>query len=248
MEERRKLALVTGGSRGIGRAICVRLAESGMDVFFNYNSNEADAEETIRLCREKGVNAGAMKADVSDSDQCAELTQKAFEFGGDHIDVLVNNAGITRDTLIMKMSDQMFEDVINVNLKGCFVMMRNVSRIMLRQKSGRIVNISSIVGVRGNAGQVNYAASKAGVIGMTKSLAKELASRHVTVNAVEPGMIDTEMTKSLSDAVKAKMIAEIPFGKPGQAEDVANAVAFFAGDESGYITGQVLCVDGGMAV
>ena len=246
--DRRKLALVTGGSRGIGRAICVRLARSGMDVYFNYNSNEADAQETIRLCEAEGINASAAKADISDPAQCTELVEKALAAGDGHIDVLVNNAGITKDTLIMKMSDEMFDDVINVNLRGCFVMMRNVSKIMLRQRSGRIINISSIVGVRGNAGQVNYAASKAGVIGMTKSLAKELASRHITVNAVAPGMIDTEMTKSLSDSVRSKMIAEIPFGTPGTAEDVANAVAFLAGDESSYITGQVICVDGGMAV
>lgn len=246
--ERRKLALVTGGSRGIGRAICVRLAQSGMDIFFNYSSSEADAEETIRLCREKGVNASAVKADIKDPAQCSDLVGKALAAGGGYIDVLVNNAGITRDTLIMKMSDEMFDDVIDVNLKGCFMMMRNVSKIMLKQRSGRIVNISSIVGVRGNAGQVNYAASKAGIIGMTKSLAKELASRHITVNAVAPGMIDTEMTQSLGESVREKMIAGIPFGQPGKAEDVANAVAFLAGDESGYITGQVICVDGGMAV
>ncbi|MGN0379909.1 MAG: 3-oxoacyl-[acyl-carrier-protein] reductase [Butyrivibrio sp.] len=246
--ERRKLALVTGGSRGIGRAICARLAESGMDVVFNYNSNEADAEETMRICREKGVNASAVKADISNPKQCMELVEKALEAGGGYIDVLVNNAGITKDTLIMKMTDEMFDDVIDVNLKGTFMMMRNVSKIMLKQRSGRIINISSIVGVRGNAGQVNYAASKAGIIGMTKSLAKELASRHITVNAVAPGMIDTEMTRSLGDSVREKMIAQIPFGQPGKAEDVANAVAFLAGDESGYITGQVICVDGGMAV
>ena len=246
--ERRKLALVTGGSRGIGRAICARLAESGMDVVFNYNSNEADAEETMRICREKGVNASAVKADISNPKQCMELVEKALEAGGGYIDVLVNNAGITKDTLIMKMTDEMFDDVIDVNLKGTFMMMRNVSKIMLKQRSGRIINISSIVGVRGNAGQVNYAASKAGIIGMTKSLAKELASRHITVNAVSPGMIDTEMTRSLGDSVREKMIAQIPFGQPGKAEDVANAVAFLAGDESGYITGQVICVDGGMAV
>ena len=242
--ERRKLALVTGGSRGIGRAICARLAESGMDVVFNYNSNEADAEETMRICREKGVNASAVKADISNPKQCMELVEKALEAGGGYIDVLVNNAGITKDTLIMKMTDEMFDDVIDVNLKGTFMMMRNVSKIMLKQRSGRIINISSIVGVRGNAGQVNYAASKAGIIGMTKSL----ASRHITVNAVAPGMIDTEMTRRLGDSVREKMIAQIPFGQPGKAEDVANAVAFLAGDESGYITGQVICVDGGMAV
>lgn len=246
--EQRKLALVTGASRGIGKAICVRLAKAGMDIVFNYNANSAQAEETIALCKAEGVNAVAIQANVMNTEDCNRLIEKALEVGGGRIDVLVNNAGITRDNLIMRMSDQDFDDVIAVNLKGTFTMMRGVSRLMLKQKSGRIINISSVVGVMGNAGQVNYAASKAGIIGMTKSLARELAARHITVNAVAPGMIGTEMTDVLSDSVKEKMLETIPFKEIGKPEDIANAVAFLAGEESRYITGQVICVDGGMAI
>lgn len=246
--ERRKLALVTGGSRGIGKAICVRLAKAGMDIVFNYNTGSVQAEETIALCKSEGVKAFAIQANVSDTEDCKRLVEEALKAGEGHIDVLVNNAGITRDNLMMRMSDQEFDDVIAVNLKGSFMMMRNVSKLMLKQKSGRIINISSVVGVMGNVGQVNYAASKAGIIGMTKSLARELASRKITVNAIAPGMISTEMTEGLSDAVKEKMVEHIPFKEIGIPEDIANAVAFFAGEESAYITGQVLCVDGGMAI
>lgn len=246
--EQRKLALVTGASRGIGKAICVRLAKAGMDIVFNYNANSAQAEETIALCKAEGVNAVAIQANVMNTEDCNRLIEKALEVGGGRIDVLVNNAGITRDNLIMRMSDQDFDDVIAVNLKGTFTMMRGVSKLMLKQKSGRIINISSVVGVMGNAGQVNYAASKAGIIGMTKSLARELAARHITVNAVAPGMIGTEMTDVLSDSVKEKMLETIPFKEIGRPEDIANAVAFLAGEESRYITGQVICVDGGMAI
>lgn len=243
----KKVALVTGGSRGIGRAVCVRLAKMGMDVVFNYNSGEEAAKETVSLCEANGVSAYMVKADVSKSEDCEMLVNKALETCG-HIDVLVNNAGITRDNLIVRMSDEDLDAVLNVNLKGSFYMMRAVSKLMLKQKSGRIINISSVVGVMGNAGQVNYAASKAAVIGMTKSLARELASRKITVNAIAPGMIETDMTGVLSDAAKEKMVASIPFGIMGQADDIAGAVAFLAGDESKYITGQVLCVDGGMAI
>lgn len=246
--ERRKLALVTGGSRGIGRAICVRLAKAGMDIVFNYNAGSSQAEETVALCKAEGVNAVAVQANVVNPEDCTRLIEEAQKAGDGHIDVLVNNAGITKDNLIMRMSDQEFDDVIAVNLKGSFSMMRGVSKLMLKQKSGRIINISSVVGVMGNAGQVNYAASKAGIIGMTKSLAREVAARHITVNAVAPGMIGTEMTEVLSDAVKEKMIENIPFKEIGKPEDIANAVAFLAGEESRYITGQVLCVDGGMAI
>lgn len=244
----KKIALVTGGSRGIGRAICVKLASQGMDIVFNYNSGEDAAKETIRLCEEQGAKVLAVKADVSKSAECAELIQKAQEFGNGRVDVLVNNAGITRDNLIVKMSDEDLDAVVNVNLKGSFYMMREVSKIMLKQRAGKIVNISSVVGVMGNAGQVNYSATKAAVIGMTKSLARELAARKITVNAVAPGMIETDMTGVMSDSIKEKIVESIPFKKMGQAEDIANAVAFLAGDESGYITGQVLCVDGGMAI
>ena len=193
--ERRKLALVTGGSRGIGRAICVRLAKAGMDIVFNYNAGSSQAEETVALCKAEGVNAVAVQANVVNPEDCTRLIEEAQKAGDGHIDVLVNNAGITKDNLIMRMSDQEFDDVIAVNLKGSFSMMRGVSKLMLKQKSGRIINISSVVGVMGNAGQVNYAASKAGIIGMTKSLAREVAARHITVNAVAPGMIGTEMTE-----------------------------------------------------
>jgi len=245
--DKRKVALVTGGSRGIGRAICVRLAKDGMDIVFNYNSGEEAAKETIALCEAYGVKAYGIQANVSDSEACAQLVAKTLELGGS-LDVLVNNAGITRDGLIMRMSDKDFEDVIDVNLGGTFFMMREAAKIMLKQKSGRIVSISSVVGISGNAGQVNYSASKAGVIGMTKSLAKELASRKITVNAIAPGMIETDMTDVLSDATKAKILESIPLKEMGKAEDIANAVSFLVGEDSRYITGQVISVDGGMAI
>lgn len=246
--DKKKVALVTGGSRGIGRAICERLAKDGMDIIFNYNNGEAAAQETIALCKNHGVEAYAVKADVSDSAACMELVAKTLELSGGQLDVLVNNAGITRDGLIIRMSDEDFDAVMDVNLKGAFCMMREASKIMLKKKSGRIINISSVVGVMGNAGQVNYAASKAGIIGMTKSLARELASRKITVNAIAPGMIETDMTGVLSDTAKEKILESIPFKEMGRAEDVANAVAFLAGEDSRYITGQVICVDGGMAI
>ena len=244
----RKLALVTGGSRGIGRAVCVKLAEIGMDIVFSYQSDAPAAEDTERLCEEKGARVLKVQADVSNSDQCDRLIAQASEFGGGHIDVLVNNAGITRDGLTMRMKNEDFDAVVNVNLKGTFYMMRGVSRFMIRARRGRIVNMSSVVGVRGNAGQLNYAASKSGVIGMTKSLAKELASRGITVNAVAPGFIETDMTGKMTANARDASLAEIPMSGAGRVEDVACAVAFFAGEESRYITGQVLCVDGGMAI
>lgn len=246
--ENRKTAVVTGGSRGIGRAICVRLAKMGMNIIFNYNSGEEAAQETVALCRDHGVDAYAVHADVSDSAACAGFMAEALKLSGGRMEVLVNNAGITRDGLIMRMSDEDFEKVIDVNLKGCFYMSREAARIMMKQRYGKIINISSVVGVMGNAGQTNYAASKAGVIGLTKSLAKELASRKINVNAIAPGMIETDMTSVLSAAVKEKMTEAIPFKAAGKAEDIANAVAFLASEESCYITGQVLCVDGGMVI
>lgn len=246
--DKRKTALVTGGSRGIGRAICVRLAQAGMDIVFNYNSGNEAAERTVELCREEKVNVLAVQADVSNPKDCERLVNEALRAGDGRIDVLVNNAGITRDNLIVRMTDQEFDDVLDVNLKGCFYMMREVSKIMLKQKSGRIINISSVVGVMGNAGQVNYGASKAGVIGMTKSLARELASRRITVNAIAPGMIETDMTDAVSENARERMLEAIPFKKMGKPEDIANAAAFLAGEESSYITGQVICVDGGMAI
>lgn len=243
-----KTALVTGGSRGIGRAICVKLAGMGFKVIFNYANGEEAAKETIKLCEEAGSEAICVKADISVREQCDALIEKAMECGEGRIDVLVNNAGITKDNLMMRLSDEDLDRVIDVNLKGTFYMMRGVSRIMLKQKSGHIINMSSIVGLRGNAGQVNYSASKAAVIGMTKSLAKELASRKITVNAVAPGMIMTDMTEALSDAAKDAIIKSIPMQEIGKAEDVANLVGFLASEESAYITGQVLSVDGGMSI
>lgn len=242
-----KTAVVTGGSRGIGRAVCLRLADEGANVVINYAGNRDAAEEVASLCREKGVQAVTVKADVSSSDGCEAIFNAAVESFG-RVDILVNNAGVTRDGLIVRMSEDDFDKVIDTNLKGAFFCMQNAAKLMMKQRSGRIINISSVVGVRGNAGQVNYAASKAGVIGMTKSLAKELAGRKVTVNAIAPGFIQTDMTGVLSDSVKDAILSSIPMKSLGNPEDIANAVAFFANDQSGYITGQVLCVDGGMAM
>ena len=248
MTERRKTALVTGASRGIGRAICVRLSKAGFDIAFTFSSDEKGAEETRSACENEGAAVYVYKADCSDPEACENTVKDLAEKTGGFIDVLVNNAGITRDGLAVRMSDEDFDSVINANLKGSFYMMRAVSKIMIRKRSGRIINISSIVGISGNAGQINYAASKAAVIGMTKSLAKELASRKITVNSVAPGMIGTAMTAAMTDEAKESLLRAIPFGEMGTPEDVAAAVAFFAGEESGYITGQVLCVDGGLAV
>ena len=244
----RKIALVTGGSRGIGRAICVKLAEEGMDIVFNYQSGAAEAEVTGKLCEEKGVRCLMVQADVSKSEDCDALIEAAREWGNGRVDVLVNNAGITRDNLLPRITDEDLDAVLNVNLKGTFYMMRGVAKLMLRQKYGKIINMSSVVGIMGNAGQVNYAAGKAGIIGMTKSLARELASRKINVNAVAPGMIQTDMTDAIPDSAKERILAGIPFREMGQAQDVANAVAFLASDASRYITGQVICVDGGMAI
>ncbi|MBQ1681471.1 MAG: 3-oxoacyl-[Agathobacter sp.] len=242
----KKVALITGGSRGIGRAICLRLAQDGYDIVFNYRSGEQAAQETKQACEAYGVSVCAVSCDVSDSAACDALIQKALEFGG-RIDVLVNNAGITRDNLLMKLTDEDLDRVLEVNLKGPFYMMRAIARQMLRQKAGHIINMSSVVGIIGNAGQVNYAASKAAVIGMTKSLARELASRKICVNAVAPGMIATDMTAVLSEEAQEGILSQIPFRQMGQPEDVANMVAFLAGEQSGYITGQVFAVDGGMS-
>lgn len=242
-----KIALVTGGSRGIGRAICIRLAEDGFDIVFNYVSGKEAAEETKAACEAKGAKVLAVCCDVSSSEACNDLIAKALEFGG-RIDVLVNNAGITRDNLLMKITDDDLDAVLNVNLKGPFYMMRAVSRQMLKQKAGHIINMSSVVGIMGNAGQVNYAASKAAVIGMTKSLARELATRKICVNAVAPGMIETAMTDAMTEDAKKTVKDSIPFREIGKPEDIANVVSFLASEDSRYVTGQVLCVDGGMAI
>ena len=242
-----KCAVVTGGGRGIGRAVCLALAAQGADVVVNYAGSAEAAGETAKACRALGVRAIAVQADVADEAQAAALVETAVrELGG--VDILVNNAGITRDGLLLRMSEEDFTRVLDTNLKGAFHCMKAACRGMMRRRAGRIVNISSVVGVRGNAGQANYAASKAGLIGLSKSAAKELASRDITVNCIAPGFIDTAMTAALPEAVKEKLLAEIPMGRFGAAEDVAAAAAFLASDAAAYITGQVLCVDGGMAM
>ena len=242
-----KTAIVTGGSKGIGKAICVRLAKDGFNIAFSYNSNPELAEETIKLCESAGVKVKSYKVDVADSTACKEWTEEVqAKFGS--VDVLVNNAGITKDGLLMKMKDEDLDAVLDVNLKGSFYMMREASKIMLKQKSGKIVNISSVVGVMGNAGLVNNSAPKAGVIGMTKSLARELAGRRINVNAVAPGMIETDMTKAMSDKAREAVIAGVPFKEMGKPEEIASVVSFLAGEDSNYITGQVICADGGMSI
>lgn len=242
-----KTAIVTGGSRGIGRAICIALAKEGANIVTCYAKGAAAAEETVAMCKEYGVQAVAIQADVAVKEEVDNLFAEALKITGT-VEILVNNAGITRDGLVMRMSDEDFNQVIDTNLRGAFYCMRAASKLMMKKRYGRIVTISSVVGVMGNAGQVNYAASKAGVIGMTKSLAKELGSRNVTANAVAPGFITTDMTDALPEAVKEQMAKEIPLARMGQPEDVANAVAFLVSDQASYITGQVLHVDGGMAM
>ena len=242
-----KTAIVTGGSRGIGRSICVALAKEGANVVTCYANGADAANETVKMCQELGVKAMAVKADVSNGTEVADMVAKVKEEFGS-IDILVNNAGITKDNLMLKMTEEDFDAVIDTNLKGAFLFTKNVSKIMLKQKSGKIINISSVVGVRGNAGQANYCASKAGLIGMTKSVAKELASRGITCNAVAPGFIETDMTAKLSEAVVDEMLKTIPMKTLGQVEDIANVVAFLASENARYITGQVICVDGGMAM
>ena len=246
-ESMRRAALVTGGAKGIGRAVCLALAENGMNIAVNYAGSAAAAEETAAACRAFGVQAITLQADVRSPEACQNLVEDAAAAFG-RIDVLVNNAGITADKLLMRMTESDFDNVLFTNLKGTFFCTKAASRLMMRQRYGRIVNLSSVVGLRGNAGQTNYSASKAGLIGLTKSLAKELASRNVTVNAVAPGFIATDMTAALPEAVRTEMCKTIPEGRAGQPEDVANAVAFFAAEQSSYLTGQVLCVDGGMAM
>ena len=242
-----KVALVTGGSRGIGRAICLELARRGAAVAVNFAGNEAAAQETAEACRALGAQAEIFRADVADPAACEELVKAVKERFG-QVDILVNNAGITRDGLLMTAKAEDFDQVLDTNLRGAYFCMKAAAKLMMRQRYGRIVNLSSVVGLRGNAGQTGYAASKAGILGLTKAAAKELAARSITVNAVAPGFIDTDMTSVLPEKAKEAMLTTIPMGRPGAPEDVARAVAFFAEESAAYLTGQVLCVDGGMAV
>ena len=241
------LAIVTGGSRGIGAAIAEKLAAEGHDVVINCASSVDKAEAVAEKCRAHGVTAVPMQWDVSDHAACEKaLAEIKEKLGVPYI--LVNNAGITRDGLMVRMKEEQFDDVIRINLKGAYNMLQLCGAMMMRAKQGRIINISSISGMVGNFGQINYCAAKAGLLGMTKTAAKELGPRGITVNAVAPGFIDTDMTAALPEAARSALLGTIPMQHLGAAEDVANAVAFFCGDEAGYVTGQVLCVDGGMAM
>ena len=243
----KRVALVTGASRGIGRAIALRLAAEGCYVVINYNGSKEKAEEVQQEILQAGGQVHIYQCNVADFQACGEMFKDTISKMG-HLDILVNNAGITKDGLLMGMSEEDFSKVVDTNLKGTFYCIRHAARTMIKQKKGRIINLSSIVGISGNAGQANYAASKAGVIGLTKSAAKELASRGITVNAIAPGFICTDMTQVLPEQGKEKIRAQIPMGGFGDPQDVAAAAAFFASEEAGYITGQVLMVDGGMAM
>lgn len=242
-----KIALVTGASRGIGAGVAKKLAASGAYVYVNYNGSAARADEVVNEILSAGGQAEAVQCDVADFDKCKEMIDKIIADKG-RIDILVNNAGITRDDLLMKMSEDEFDAVISTNLKGCFNTIRHASRYMLKQRAGKIINMSSVSGVAGNAGQANYSAAKAGVIGLTKSVAKELSSRGINCNAIAPGFIETEMTAAMTDKAKEATIAAIPLGRTGQPEDIAKVVLFLASDMSDYITGQVINVDGGMVI
>ena len=242
-----KVAVVTGASRGIGRAVALELAKQGAAVVINYNGSQQKAEEVKMLIEEAGGTAAIMQCNVADFEACEAFIKAIIKEYG-RIDILINNAGITKDGLLMKMPEADFDQVLNINLKGTFNCIRFVSRQMLKQRSGRIINMASVVGVTGNMGQANYAASKAGVIGLTKATARELASRGITVNAVAPGFIESDMTEVLPEEVKASSLAGIPLGKFGKSQDVADTVAFLASEQAGYITGQVLHVDGGMVM
>lgn len=240
-----KVALITGASRGIGKAIALKFAQNGANVIINYSSSQSQAENLKEEIEKIGTKAMMIKCDVSNPDEVNQMfSQVEKEFG--RLDILVNNAGITKDGLILRMNEEDFDKVIAINLKGAFLCSKAAAKMMVKQRFGNIINISSIVGIAGNIGQANYAASKAGIIGLTKSLAKELASRNIRVNAIAPGFIKTDMTEVLSDKVKEAMLSSIPLGRFGEADEVANVALFLASSLSSYITGQVIVVDGGM--
>ncbi|AYC29211.1 3-oxoacyl-[acyl-carrier-protein] reductase [Paenisporosarcina cavernae] len=247
MNVKNKVALITGASRGIGAEVAKYLAANGAKIVVNYSGSQSKAEEVVKSIQDNGGEATAFQANVHDADAVAEMVKHTIDTFGS-LDILVNNAGITRDNLLIRMKEDEWDDVISVNLKGVFICTKAVSRQMMKQRAGKIVNISSIVGVSGNAGQANYVAAKAGVIGLTKTTAKELASRNIQVNAIAPGFITTDMTDELSAEVKEQMLEQIPLGKLGSPIDVAKAVAFLASDDSDYITGQTIHVDGGMVM
>ena len=242
-----KTAIVTGASRGIGREIALQLAQEGAKVAVNYSGSKDKADEVVQQIKDTGGEAFAIQADVSNSDSVKTMVDMTIETFGS-IDILVNNAGITKDNLLVRMKEDEWDDVININLKGVFLCTKGVSRQMMRQRAGKIVNVASIVGVSGNAGQANYVAAKAGVIGFTKTTAQELAARNINVNAVAPGFITTDMTDALDETMKNQMLANIPLGKLGSPENVAKTVMFLLSDDAAYITGQTIHVDGGMVM
>ncbi len=242
-----KVALVTGAGRGIGREIALTLAKKGATVIVNYNGSKQSADEVVAQIQENGGTAEAVQCNVADF-AASEAMVKDILAKHKKVDILVNNAGVTRDNLIMRMSEEDYDLVLDTNLKGAFNMIRHLSRSFIKQRGGKIINISSVSGVLGNAGQANYSASKAGVIGLTKSVARELASRGINVNAVAPGFIDTDMTKNMTEDARKGVSDMIPMGRMGSTKDIADLVLFLAGDNSNYITGQVICVDGGMAI
>ena len=239
--------IITGASRGIGREVALLLAEKGFHIVINYMRNRDEAEQAKIEIEKKGVQALVVQADVSDFEQAESLVKQCKETFG-NVYGLINNAGITQDGMMMRMSQKAFDDVIQLNLNGAFYCMRHASAVMLRQKRGRIVNMSSVAGVMGNAGQVNYSAAKAGLIGMTKAAAREVAARGITVNAIAPGLIETDMTRAMPDDARAKLLEKVPLGRMGEVREVAELVAFLCSDPAGYITGQTFCIDGGLAI
>lgn len=242
-----KIALVTGAAKGIGRAIALALAAEKVTVVVNYNGSKERAEAVVEEIKALGADGYAYQCNVADTEATRLMVKEIFDRYG-RLDILVNNAGITRDNLIMKMSEEDFDAVIAANLKGCFNTIKAVSRQMLKQRAGRIINITSVSGILGNVGQANYAASKAGIIGLTKTMAREFASRGITVNAIAPGFVDTDMTQVLPEQIKEEVTAQIPLGRFGKPEDIANMAAYLASEKAGYITGQIISVDGGMAI